>query len=739
MIDVKGERPIEIRVSFPTPTKEDYEVSKRTLLEPSIVAKLRVLEENISSVRSSIVFTNTRSMAEALGYRISSLKGLKVQVHHSSLSKDARVESETLLKEGKLAAVISTSSLELGIDVGHVDLVVQYGSPRQATKLAQRVGRSGHGPGRRAKGLIVSLDLDDFLESIVLARRVINGEIEPVRPLTKSYDVLFHFIMGVLIRERRKHIADLLRLVKRAWPYRDLTYEELRSLLEFMSKVWPRLFWLNEDDTISINRVYRNTYEYFFQHLSTIPDTTSFPVIDEETGFYIGQLDEGFVLEHVHPGVKFVFRGAIWRVKRFESGRVYVEQSPDPVGAIPSWVGEQLPVPYEVSQEVGRIRRLFEERLLSGADLSEIVDEVYRIYPFFDKKEGERALEVLYSHIMRGYPVPTDKRVVVEEIRNSGAVIHSCMGTLINRTVSKYIAKAMFDKFRVRVHTFDDQCRISVVGATGEAVLEVLKDLADVSPSYLREAVEDSSYFRIRLLNVAKRLGLIRVGTSSRIINLTKLVEAYRDTPVYEEALRETLTKDFDVEGTISVFRGGIDLVKSPKEGPSPLSMIGLNRMSVLLELLPGDKLSERLLTDFRFRLLRQQVFLVCSNCWSWGVDTTVSSLLDLGGITCPKCGSRRIAALSGRWIKRAKEALEESKRMGKPLIKDWELANRVYELGRLTEKYGLIALVAMAARGVDPMDVREVVSKHRELSDEFLKDLAKVETEAIRRRLLSR
>ncbi len=738
IIRAEEDRPVELEILYPTPEKEDYELSKRTLLEPGVVARLRALERSIRSAKSSIVFTNTRSMAEALGYRISTLRDLKVHVHHSSLSKEARVESETLLREGKLAAVISTSSLELGIDIGHVDLVVQYGSPRQATKLAQRVGRSGHGPGRKARGIIITLDSDDFLESLVLARRVISKEIEPIKPLSKPYDVLFHFIMGLLIRERRVSLSRVLELVRRAWPYKSLEYEELRALLEFMSKSWPRLFWLNEDDTLSINRVYRNTYAYFFEHLSTIPESTSYPVIDDETGFYVGQLDEAFVLEHVHPGVKFVFRGAVWRVKRVEGGRIYVEQSPDPLGAIPSWVGEQLPVPFEVSQEVGRLRRRFEDLYRRGLSLEEIASELRDEYPFFKLEEGVKALETLQSHLNRGYPMPTDERIVVEEVPPDGVVVHSCLGTLINRTVSKYLSKAILDRYKVRVHTFDDQCRIVVVGTTKGVVMEALSALEVVSHSYLVKAVEDSSFFRIRLLNVAKRLGLIRTGTSSRIISLSKLAKAYEGTPVYKEAIRETLVKDFDVEGTISFFRRGVTLQLSEVKGPSPLSMIGLNRSAVLLEILPEDKLSERLLTDFKYRLLRQQIFLTCSKCWSWGSDFTVSSLLELDEVRCPKCGSSRVVALSGKWIRRAKGALEEAKRVGKPIVRDWELANRVYELGRLAERYGKLALVAMSVRGLDPMDVRELMMRHKELSDEFLKDLAKAETEAIKRKLLS-
>ncbi|MDK2383774.1 MAG: helicase-related protein, partial [Candidatus Korarchaeota archaeon] len=184
-------RVMKISVVYPAPSQRDIELSNTMLLEPGVIARIKLLADLIREARSAIVFTNTRSMAEALGYRMrKAFEELKIHVHHSSLSKDARVESESLLKRGELSAVISTSSLELGIDIGYVDLVVQYGSPRQAMKLLQRVGRSGHGPGRVARGVVVAQGSDDYLESRILAKRALSSDLEELRPLEKSYDVL---------------------------------------------------------------------------------------------------------------------------------------------------------------------------------------------------------------------------------------------------------------------------------------------------------------------------------------------------------------------------------------------------------------------------------------------------------------------------------------------------------------------------------------------------------------------
>ncbi len=743
----KENRSMEIRVIYPKIEKKDVKLSKSLLLEPKIAARVRLLADLIKGVKSVIVFTNTRSMAEALGYRVKKLSDkLKIHVHHSSLSKDARVESESLLKKGELSAIVSTSSLELGIDIGYVDMVVQYGSPRQATKLLQRVGRSGHGPQRIAKGVIVAQDPDDYLESIVLARRSLQGDLERIRPFEKSYDVLYHNAIGLLIRKGSIRLAELVNIARRAWPYRGLSLEEVRKLFSFMSKAWPRILWYDDiEDSIKRYRGY-HIHEYFFTNISTIPDTASYPVIDEMTGFYVGQLDETFVLECLLPGVKFVFRGSVWRVNRIEAARVYVEQVFDPAGSVPSWIGEQLPVSRETALEVGSIRRAFEEAYLKGeGEMEYLVKRLASVYKAAREEDLRRSLDILKEHIDRGYPLSTDRKIVIEGISGSGTIIHSTQGNLVNRTLGRALAFLISLEFKVGVRVTEDPYRITIMGVEKEAVKEALNRLLrrNYEP-LLVKAVEESSFFRIKLLQVAKRMGLIRDSASSKVISLRKLALAYEETPIYEEALRETLTKDFDVELTSLLLKaikdGKLNLVLSEKRGPSPLASLGLEKSGLPLELIPPSELNKKLLESFKYRILSQQLTLVCSNCWKWSMDVTVSGLLDLEDVPrCPVCGSKRIAAVTGYWATEARKYVSESRAKGKPSVGNWELANKVHEFGILTEKYGIPAIVAMAARGVDSVDIEGLLSKHPYLDDEFLAELAKTETEAIKRKITSR
>lgn len=735
------ERKMEISVVFPRVTEEDLRLSSKFLLEPEVVSRIRVLADAVRSSRSAIVFTNTRSMAEALGHRMSRIfSELKVHVHHSSLSREARVESESLLRSGALSAVISTSSMELGIDVGHIDIVLQYGSPKQAVKLLQRVGRAGHGPKGVAKGLIVAQDSDDFLESLVLAKNALEGELEETRVMENSYDVLYHTIIGMLLREKEVSVQDILEVARGSYPYRNLGAEELRRLLSFMSRTWPKLIWYDEISD-SVRRVSEAAFEYFFNNVSTIPETTSYSVVDEVTGFYVGKLDEVFVLEYLFPGAKFVFRGSIWKMKRIEGNTVYVEQIFDPIGAIPSWIGEQLPVSRRVAVEVGRLRRRIGEAHRKGR-IDDLVREIAKEYEFSNEEDIKRAISPIIEHVENGYPLPTDERIVIESIRG-GTVIHSTQGSLVNRTLSRAIAHAMMKYFKLMVRVSEDPYRILVLGVAAEPLIRTLEMISKEDEKFFLEAVENSSFFRIRLMHTTKRMGLVRDYASFRMVSLNKLAKAYEGTPVYEEALRETLVKDFDLEGTMDLLRsirsGEIVLTLTDREGPSPLTLLGLDRSGLPLEVIPPAELSKRLLENFKNRILSQQATLLCSNCWSWTLDIDVTTLTEIEMLNCPNCGSERVVALTGRWVAEARKYVEESKNKGRPSVGDWELANRCYELGLLTEKYGIPALVAMVARAVDPIDLEGLLSEHREIDEDFFEKLAKVETEAVKRRMMKK
>ena len=248
--------------------------------------------------KSTLVFTNTRDEAEFLGAVLKAkVPSVPVEVHHGSLSKESRETTEGMLRSGEAGIVVCTSSLELGLDIGAVNLVVQVGSPRQATKLIQRIGRSRHKRREKAVGALIANRLDDELEGIALLQRVERHSLEAISIHKKAVDVAVHHLAGLALEESSFKIDDALALFKKSYPFMDLTKEELDSVAAIMESQGLIRF-----DGEVIKRRGPRTYDYYFSNLSTIPDIQQFEVHDITTKKIIGRLDQVFVGEYGEPG-----------------------------------------------------------------------------------------------------------------------------------------------------------------------------------------------------------------------------------------------------------------------------------------------------------------------------------------------------------------------------------------------------------------------------------------------------
>src|SRR5438094_7464580 len=225
------ERGLQITIGSVSPTGKDHEEATRLGLPISTVARARKILGLIEAHKSTLVFTNTREHAEALASQLLAVGAVGVKVHHGSLSRELREEAEKEFQAGSLRALICTSSLELGIDIGSVDFIIQYTSPRETTRLVQRIGRSGHTLGGTSRGIILTTSPDDILESAVLISRAKHGRLE--RPIIheKALDVLAHQIIGILLQERRMTAEQILHLVQRSYPFRELQPDELDDVI----------------------------------------------------------------------------------------------------------------------------------------------------------------------------------------------------------------------------------------------------------------------------------------------------------------------------------------------------------------------------------------------------------------------------------------------------------------------------------------------------------------------------
>ncbi|TDA31767.1 MAG: ATP-dependent helicase, partial [Hadesarchaea archaeon] len=525
---------------------------------------------------STLLFTNTRPMAEILANRFK-LWDVKfpVSVHHGSLSSFSRVRAERGLKEGEVKGLVSTSSLELGLDIGRVDLVIQYNSPRQVTRLLQRVGRSGHRLGKVAKGIVVVQDPDDMLEAMVILSHARRKELEPVKVPEKPLDVLLHSLASLLLRRRRVEVEEVVELFGKAYPFRGLGKEEVLKVVEFAQGLSGRFLRLSEDGR-EVERAGppARLFQYYFENLSMIPDLRQYLVVDDESGQPVGVLDDSFMAEYGEPGVKFTLGGEIWKIVQVFSSKVYVKRDEDPVGAVPSWIGEEIPVPFSVAQEVGRIRRRVEEAFLRGRKEEEVRRELAREYGV-EEGELESPLSEMFSQLREGLPLPTDRRVVVEKV-GEFCVVGACFGTLVNRTLARFLAQTLSSELVETVASRIDPYRLVLRSPSldPERVVSLLKGGREED---LREIVEGSRFFRWRLVQVARRMGVLRKEVELTHSLVDKLMVSLKGTPVFEETFKEVVQRDLDLERTAEVLRlmrsGEIEVRSlGERDHPTPLS-----------------------------------------------------------------------------------------------------------------------------------------------------------------------
>jgi ATP-dependent Lhr-like helicase len=235
---------MEVKVINPLPSLEDKKIAEKVFSSQETASRLRTLMKSIKNSQSTIVFTNTREFAEVLASRIKTLdRKFPVEVHHSSLSKEVRINAEKEFKEGKLKSLIATSSLQLGIDIGSIEQVLQYMSPRQITQLVQRVGRSGHAIEKVSKGIVFTTDEDDIFESAVIAKKALANELEKIKFHENSLDVLAHQITGLLIEYGRMDVEKVFKIITRAFPYKKLSLSEFLEVCKQMEKLG--LLWMN--------------------------------------------------------------------------------------------------------------------------------------------------------------------------------------------------------------------------------------------------------------------------------------------------------------------------------------------------------------------------------------------------------------------------------------------------------------------------------------------------------------
>ena len=380
------------KIEYPPPGEEDQELARRLYTAPEAAARLALVSDLVDAHDSTLIFVNSRVNAEMLGSKFN-MMDQKIMVHHGSLPKEERVRSEEAFKARQIKGLVCTSTLELGIDIGSVDLVVQYMSPRQVNSLVQRVGRSGHSLTRTSQGVLVSVSTEDLLESIGVIELAKERRLEPTVIHHKALDVLAHQIAGLLMdSEGSVSLAHLTQVLRRAFPYSQLEAAELEKVIDFMGKMG----YLRRDDQ-TLYRTSR-TRIYYYENLSMIPDERRYPVIDLTNQQSVGILGEEFMLTMAHVGLNFIVKGRVWQMKQIaDDGKVYVLPVNDPTAAIPGWDGQILPVPRALAVRVGEYRKQIDRSLDEQKTRAPVVEKFSRVWPA-DPYGVRRVVEEIETH-----------------------------------------------------------------------------------------------------------------------------------------------------------------------------------------------------------------------------------------------------------------------------------------------------------------------------------------------------
>jgi len=663
-------------------------------------AQTRAVGDCLDAPGSTLVFVNTRVTAEALGHELYP-RG-DVEVHHGSLSRDVRVEAEERFREGAVRTLIATSSMELGIDIGHIEHVVQFGSPRQVSRLVQRVGRAGHRLDAISRGTVLATGFDDLLESLVIARRAKANECERIVPPAGAADVLANQVAAIAVEYGEIEVSRIRDMIERSGVFAGCG-PLLDTVCSQMAE--HRLIRLDGTRVTRTGRARR----YLIDNLSMIPDERKVEIFDMVSRRTVGTLDESFVLGWMHTGAIFITKGQLWQVLDIEGGRITVEPAARARGEVPTWEGEQIPVPFAVAREVGALRRT---RAFSR--YSDIPAAIRYAERFIARMDGGN------------YPVPSDRLITLENT-DEGVVCNVCGGHKANEALARTLSVLLSARYGTTVGIEVGAYRFLLRLPPAVRALEVEETLAALEPAHLpgvlKLALKRTALFKWKLVQVAKKFGAIDADADYERFSIHRLIDLFDETVIAAEAYRELFSGSMDVDAAREILlaiRDGRTAVTTGR-----LSPLGSEGLSSSRDMIPPPMIDQAVIGTLMRRLDKEDVVLFCMHCRKWKSRTVVERVPDKP--QCPLCNARLIAALKP-WDEqfipamRKKEKTEEERAIEVRFLRN---ANIVLSSGKK-------AVTALAAKGVGPEAASRILATLSE-GDAFYREILKAERNYVR------
>ena len=645
-----------------------------------------------------LLFTNSRGESERLSSILKQKTSINVELHHGSLSRQVREETEDMLRDGKSGIVVCTSSLELGLDIGSVELVIHYGSPRQVSKFMQRIGRSKHDRGDSARGLIITENADDEFEIQAIIERIKEGSIEEQKIHHGSLDVLAHHLVGLSMQVGNVPIEAALKLTKLAYPFRDISLEEFFDVLEILAL--RDLIIFNDDKTEYKKNTAFFATKYHFQNLSTIPDILKFKVVDTIENKFIGTLDQRFVGDLDKDQI-FVLRGSQWRVlnideKSFKINVLPIRSSQEI--PVPKWEGVNIPVDFKTANKVGAFRT----------------------------KVRNGSLKMMNNIISNlDFPkVPDEKTIVIESHRlpqKSVLILHSCFGTKINSTLKVILETLLDASLASRVKSSSDAYRIllSVESRfTKKHITDVFLSDFDIN-EIMSVALKGKNDVTWKTFCVGKKFGFYDRSDVYVKNEIRYDFERNIDTPLVKEAFRELFHEKFDLEGAQRI----IDLIK---ENKIQIEWVDVDKFSKLAEPVLDQtvmsytnpaNIDKEMLLKVKTRLMQTKQRLICVRCGLWQQVMTPNETHPL---RCKYCKGQQITCTYEYDHELVK--IIQKKHQGKKLTPD-ENKNfqKAWKVSSLLSSFGKTALIVMAAYGVGPDTGARILKNRVEGDDDYL------------------
>jgi len=560
-------------------------------------ALYNTMNDLISKHKTTLVFTNTRSATERVVHNLkekfpTTYGEHTIGAHHSSLSRELRLNVENRLKQGKLKAVVCSTSLELGIDIGYVDLVVLLGSPKSIARAIQRIGRSGHQLHSTVKGRIIVLDRDDLVECSVLLKSALDKKIDKIKIPENCLDVLAQHIFGIAIEEQI-HIEDLYKLVKNSYPFRNLKRVDFNDVVDYLAGKYASLetrhvyakIWYDEE-TGMVGKRGKMARILYMTNIGTIPNEARVKVKIGEAN--IGTIDEGF-LERIHKGDVFVLGGQTYEFRFSRGMTVQVAAAYQRPPTVPSWFSEMLPLSFDLALEIGRFRKLMEDKFKAGMKEKDGIEFMIKSM-HVDKRAAKAMFEYFYEQY-KYLEIPNNGKIIIERYREGNTthlVFHSLYGRKTNDALSfAYgfaLSKIMHKDVEITMN--DNGFMLS-----GDDKMPIEKAITAVNPKDLKKilemAVNDTEILSRRFRHCATRALMIlrnykgrsksvgRQQMSSRLL-LSAVRRIGNDFVILKEARREVLEDAMDINGAQKVVDGisqGLIKVKYVQSSiPSPFA-----------------------------------------------------------------------------------------------------------------------------------------------------------------------